>query len=217
MKTKIAVTMVALVTIAFLAGCATVVPKVTVPVVKEAPKTYDLYNLYLTTDAQQETGVSRNLVKLGVGETITVYARGCTGDKWSETGGEWFVLPEDVTVEWIPDKELEVTPTVGHVVTIKLVSKPDVVTFVKAVITTKDGKKVEQLFMVDPDGEVQETIQKTRAKAVANIRNAGGTAHEVVIVNEAWRILIIESEANPGNKVINQARYYYFKQVMRLM
>ncbi len=214
MKTKIAVTMVALVTIAFLAGCATVAPKVTVPVVKEAPKTYDLYDLYLTTDAQQWRLECSGLVKLGMGETITVYARGRSS---LETGGKWFVLPEDVTVEWVPDKELEVTPTVGHVVTIKLVSKPDVVTFVKAVITTKDGKKVEQLFMVDPDGEVQETIQKTRAKAVANIRNAGGTTYESVIVNEAWRILILESEANPGNKVIEQARYYYFTQVMRLM
>jgi len=77
MKSKIAKTMTALVTILFLLGCASV-SKVKVPAAKESPKTYDLYDLYLTKDAQQMTGVAKDAVKLNVGETVTIYARGCS-------------------------------------------------------------------------------------------------------------------------------------------
>lgn len=146
MKSKIAKTMTALVTILLLAGCAGV-SKVKVPVAKEAPKTYDLYDLYLTKDAQQMTGVAKDAVKLNVGETVTIYARGCSS---AETGGKWFELPGNVVVTWKADQELEVSPTTGHVVTVKVIKPISTATYVTAVTTAKDGSKIEKLFTVTP-------------------------------------------------------------------
>jgi len=146
MKTKIAKSMVALVAIALIVGCASA-PKVKVPAVKEVTKPYDLYDLYLTKDAQQMTGVPLDNAKLSVGETITIYARGCSS---IEKGGKWFELPADVVVNWKADKELEVTPTTGHVVTVKVVSPISGSAYVTATTTAKDGSKIEKLFTITP-------------------------------------------------------------------
>lgn len=146
MKNKIATIMVALIAIILLVGCPGV-PKVKVPVVKETPKPYDLYDLYLTKDAQQMTGVPLDSATLSVGETITIYARGCSS---IETGGKWFELPADVVVNWKADRELEVTPTTGHVVTVKVVSPISVSAYVTATTTAKDGSKIEKLFTITP-------------------------------------------------------------------
>jgi len=144
--------MMALVAIALLVGCASVtkvkmpVVKET-PIVKEAPKTYDLYDLYLTKDPQQMTGVARDMAKLSVGETVTIYARGCSS---IETGGKWFELPADVVVTWKADRKLEVTPTTGHVVTVKVISPISVSAYVTATTTAKDGSKIEKGFTITP-------------------------------------------------------------------
>lgn len=144
MKNKIASMMVALVIIAMLVACAGV-PEVKVPAVKKAP-TYELGDLYLTTDAKQMTGVARDSVKLGVGENVVIYARGMST---IETGGAWFELPADVVVNWKADRGLEVTPTVGHIVTVKVVEPIEGAAFVTATTTTKAGKKIEALFTVE--------------------------------------------------------------------
>ncbi|MGC8823521.1 MAG: hypothetical protein ACP5PZ_02860 [Bacteroidales bacterium] len=93
------------------------------------------------------TGVAQDKAKLGMGETVTVYARGCSS---IETGGKWFVLPADVVVAWKADKELEVTPTTGHVVTIKVIAPISGSAYVTATTTAKDGSKIEKLFTVTP-------------------------------------------------------------------
>ncbi|MEA3311540.1 MAG: hypothetical protein U9Q76_04910 [candidate division WOR-3 bacterium] len=144
MKGRIAATMVALVAIAMLVGCAAV-QKVKVPKVEKAPEC-ELGGLYLTTDARQMTGVDRDHAKLAVGETVVIYARGMST---IETGGKWFELPADVVVTWKADRELEVTPATGHVVTVKVVEPMSVASFVTATTTTKAGEKVEKLFTVE--------------------------------------------------------------------
>jgi len=144
MKGRIAATMVALVAIAFCVGCAGV-QKVKVPE-KVMPTKYELADLYLTTDSKQMTGVARDHIKLAVGETVVIYARGASS---IETGGKWFELPADVVVTWKADRELEVTPTTGHVVTVKVVEPISVASFVTATTTTKTGEKVEKLFTVE--------------------------------------------------------------------
>ena len=152
MKIKIATMMVTLVAIALLVGCASVtkvkmpVVKET-PIVKETPKTYDLYDLNLTKDPHQMTGVPVDHAKLAVGETVTIYARGGSS---IETGGKWFELPADVVVTWKADRELEVTPTTGHVVTVKVISPMSVAAYVTATTTAKDGSKIEKLFTITP-------------------------------------------------------------------
>ncbi len=140
MKGKFIVKIMALLAITFIVGCA-VVPKIKVPAVGKAP-VYELDGLYLTTDARQMTGVDRSSAKLGVGETVVIYARG------KSTDGKWFELPADVVVNWRADLELEVTPASGHVVTVKVIKPISVVAYVTATTTTEDGKKTETLFSV---------------------------------------------------------------------
>jgi len=144
MKAKILTTMMALLAIVLLVGCASV-PKVKVPAVQKAP-VYELGGLYLTTDEKQMTGVARDHVKLGVGETVVIYARGMST---IETGGKWFELPADVVVNWKADRELEVTPTTGHVVTVKVIEPISTSSFVRATTTTKKSEKIEKLFTVE--------------------------------------------------------------------
>ncbi|MFN3550680.1 MAG: hypothetical protein ACK4WJ_02580 [Endomicrobiia bacterium] len=133
----------ALVTIGILSSCAKV-PKLQVPSVKPTPK-YELGGLYLTTDAKQMSGVARDSIKLGVGESAVIYARGMST---IETGGKWFELPSDVVVNWKADRELEVTPTVGHVVTVKVVRPISGAAYLTATTTDKSGKKIESILAV---------------------------------------------------------------------
>ncbi len=145
MKKRITVSIMTLCAIVLLVGCAGVPMKVKVPALEKAP-VYELDGLYLTTDPKQMTGVARDHIKLGVGETVVIYAR---GKSTIETGGKWFELPADVVVDWKTDSELEVTPTTGHMVTVKLIkSLNEGSAFAKAVTTTKDGKKIDAIFMV---------------------------------------------------------------------
>ena len=147
MKTKIITMMLSLVAVALLVGCAGVpevgLLKVKLPKVEKAP---ELGGLYLTTDLKQMTGVARDHVKLGVGESVVIYAR---GQSTIETGGKWFELPADVVVNWKAGRELEVTPTTGHVVTVKVVEPISVTAYVTATTTTKAGEKLEMLFTVE--------------------------------------------------------------------
>jgi len=141
MKRRITAMTVALVAIAFLVGCAGV-PKVKVPeVIPE--KHGELTYLYLTTDAKKMTGVAQNYAIMTVGESIIVYARG--GD---ETG-KWFELPADVVVNWKPGRELEVTPTTGHVVTVKAIGPAGEIPFLEVTATTQDGKKIEGTMQIE--------------------------------------------------------------------
>lgn len=146
MKTTIVKAMLKLFAITLLVGCAGMA-KVKAPVAKETPKTYDLYDLYLTKEANQMTGVAQDKAKLGVGESVTIYARGCSS---VETGGKWFELPADVVISWKADGELEVTPTTGHVVTVKVVKPIAVSAYVTATTTAKNGSKIEKLFTITP-------------------------------------------------------------------
>ena len=146
MRNKITTMIVVLVAMTLLVSCASA-PKLKVSEVKEAPKTYDLYDLYLTKDAQQMTGVARDMAKLSVGETVTVYARGCSS---IETDGKWFVLPANVVISWKADRELEVTPITGHIVTIRMIKPISVSAYVTATTTAKDGSKIEKLFTITP-------------------------------------------------------------------
>ncbi len=144
---KVVSGMMALFTLTLIIGCAGA-PKVKVP--KEVPtptpkQQYELEDLYLTTDANQMSGTPIDHAKLGVGETIVIYARGMSS---IETGGKWFKLPDDVVVNWKADPELEVTPTTGHEVTVKVIKPISGAAYVTATTTTKDGKKIEKTFTV---------------------------------------------------------------------
>lgn len=143
MKTKAGILVMLFFAIVLLVGCPGL-PKM--PVVKETLQTYDLYDLYLTTDVQQMTGVPKDHVKLGLGETVVVYARGCSS---LETGGKWFELSPDIVVNWKSDPELEVTPTTRHMVTVKVIKPISVAAYVTAITTNKAGQKVEKIFTVE--------------------------------------------------------------------
>ncbi len=141
MKGKIATAMVTLGAIALLIGCAGV-PKIEAP--KVIPEKHGkLAYLYLTTDIKKMTGVAQSYAKMAVGETMVIYVRG--GD---ETG-KWFKLPADVVVNWKPDREIEVTPTIGHIVTVKAVSSAAVASFLEATAMTKDGNKIEAMMQIE--------------------------------------------------------------------
>jgi lipoprotein-anchoring transpeptidase ErfK/SrfK len=143
MKAKIATMMVVLVTIALFVGCAGV--QKAKDLAAEKPQAYELGGLFLTKDEKQMTGIAKDSAKLGVGETIVIYAR---GQSTVETGGKVFELPADVVVEWKADNELEVTPNVGHIVTVKLVKPIEVAAYVTATTTTKTGQKIEAGFTI---------------------------------------------------------------------
>lgn len=115
-----------------------VVPEVKVPI----PERYELDDLYFAGDAKKMTGVSLGNVELGVGETVIIYVRGASN-------GKWFELPADVVVSWEADRELEVSPTTGHVVTVKVVKPIENFSFVTATTINKDGKKIEAQLMVE--------------------------------------------------------------------
>ena len=82
-------------------------------------------------------------VKLAVGESVVIYARG------NSTEGKWFKLPLHVAVTWKADRELQVTPTSGHTVTVRVVKPISTTAYVTAVTTAKNGKKIEALFTIE--------------------------------------------------------------------
>lgn len=141
MKGKIATAMVTLGAIALLIGCAGM-PKVKAP--KVIPEKHGkLAYLYLTTDIKKMTGVAQTYAKMAVGKSMVVYVRG--GDKT----GKWFKLPADVVVNWKPDREIEVTPTIGHVVTVKAISPAAAGSYLEATAMTKDGNKIEAMMAIE--------------------------------------------------------------------
>lgn len=101
----------------------------------------ELSGLYLTTDKTQMTGVPRDSAKLSVHESIIIYVRGMD-DK-----GKWFILPEDVKISWKADNELEVNPDAGTEVTVKVLKKT-VVTYVTAIVETKDERRIKKEFAI---------------------------------------------------------------------
>ncbi len=133
MKSKVTLTIAVILITALMIGCAQL--GTVKQVAKEVgPRT--LTGLNVTRDAKQMSGVPISVAKLAVGESVVLYARG-------SDNGKWFELPADVVVNWKADSELEVNPTTGHVVTVKVVSPISAVAFVTATTTTKDGKKLE--------------------------------------------------------------------------
>lgn len=109
-------------------------------------KYYELDGLYLTTDEKQMNGVAMDHVKLRVGEFVVVYARGMST---VDTGAQWFKLPSHVAVTWKADSELQVAPASGHTVTVRVVKPIAVTSYVTAVTTAKNGKKIEAIFTVE--------------------------------------------------------------------
>jgi hypothetical protein len=138
MKTRITVLTLVLGPIIFLTCCASV-PK--------SPE-YQLTGLYVTMDAEQMSGTPKNHAKLGVGDTMVIYARGMSS---RATGQKWFILPSDVEVDWSADEALEVIPTEGHKVTLRVVkpisNEAKVSAFTVITRVTKiDGDNVSMLF-----------------------------------------------------------------------
>lgn len=101
----------------------------------------ELSGLYLTTDRTQMNGVPGDSVTLSVNESITVYARGM------DDRGKWFELSDDAAITWKADNELEVTPTAGPEVKVKVVKKA-VVSYATATVLTKEGQKIKEEFAV---------------------------------------------------------------------
>ncbi len=144
MRSKIITVVGVLSTVVLLVSC-TGAPKVSKPEVKvPLPEKHGgLTYLYLTGNAEQMSGVAPTMRTMKVGESIVIYARG--GD---ETG-KWFKLPNDVVVNWKAGKELEITPTTGHVITVKAVGPAGEIPFLEATAVTKDGTKVEGTLQIE--------------------------------------------------------------------
>lgn len=126
-----------------LGGCPA--PSLKVPITEKIV-THELADLYLTTDPNQMSGVPKEYAKLGPNESITIYARGVTS---IETGSKWFILPEDTIVNWKATEGVEITPTKGHAVMVKVVNPTSKTIFITATTTTKEGKKIERIFTIE--------------------------------------------------------------------
>jgi len=96
-----------------------------------------LAGLYLTYDPNQMKGIAPDEVLLDTGESKTLYARGQSS---IDTDGQWFVLPPDVVVSWRGGQGVEVTPTEGQVVTVKVTGPLPATGFVQVQATTTDYK-----------------------------------------------------------------------------
>ena len=108
MKSKIAVSMVALVTIALLVGCASV-PKVKTSVIKAEPLAKIL--VYVGEVPLGESGRSAAGTEINIGGTVVFTAQGRDASS----------NPIAVNHTWTPNKPgiVEITPTVGSKVTVK--------------------------------------------------------------------------------------------------
>jgi hypothetical protein len=107
-----------------------------------APADFKLSGMVLTVDPEQLSGIPQDHVKLGVGESVTVYARGLDAD------GKWCPLPTGLAVSWRSDRELELAPKTGETVTARLVSEPKVSAMATA-RTVVQRKRMQRLFTVE--------------------------------------------------------------------
>lgn len=111
MKGRIATVMVALVTIAFLVGCAGMpgMPKVKVPAIKEAPLAKIL--VYVGEVPLGESGRSADGTEINIGGMVVFTAQG----RASEGN------PIAVNPTWTPSKPgiVEITPAVGSKVAVR--------------------------------------------------------------------------------------------------
>jgi len=98
--------------------------------------------IMLTTDPDQMSGVPQDHVKLAVGETVTVYARG------QDAEGKWCLLPQGLPVKWRSDRELELSSKTGETVTARLASEPKVSAMATA-RTVVHKKRMQRLFTVE--------------------------------------------------------------------
>ena len=142
MKKHTIATMIALYIVLMLLACVGT-SEISEQPASPAFKYHELDGLYLTIDGKQMNGVAMDHVKLAVGESVVIYARG------NSTEGKWFKLPLHVAVTWKADRELQVTPTSGHTVTVRVVKPISTTAYVTAVTTAKNGKKVDALFTIE--------------------------------------------------------------------
>lgn len=98
--------------------------------------------LNLTTDKAQMEGVPRDHVHLGLGETVTVYARGV------DESGKWCTLPDGLVLKWRHDRDLQIVPGPGQTASVKLVGTPRV-SAVATARTTVGKKKLQRTFTVE--------------------------------------------------------------------
>jgi len=152
MKSKIAVSMVALVTIALLVGCASV-PKVQVPVVKEAPTVKETPIPEKTGEADRiamyHSGkeVMNEEFNLGVGESIELESR-----VFDENGKVTKLMPTweaedlvDVGTWEKSEAALKIEPEVGNKVKVTVIGTGLKKTSkVNAVYVRADGKKIKE-------------------------------------------------------------------------
>jgi len=101
-----------------------------------------LSGINLTVDPEQMSGVPQDHVKMAVGESVTVYARGLDAD------GKWCPLPSGLAIKWRSDRELELAPRTGDMVTARLLSAPNVSAMATARAVV-DKKKLQRLFTVE--------------------------------------------------------------------
>lgn len=101
-----------------------------------------LSGINLTVDPDQMSGTPQDHVKLAVGDSVTVYARGLDAD------GKWCPLPPGLAIKWRADRELEISPRTGDTVTAHLLRAPKVSAMATA-RTVVDKKKLQRLFTVE--------------------------------------------------------------------
>ena len=101
-----------------------------------------LAGLNLTTDPEQMSGVPKDHVQLGVGESVKIYARG------QDESGKWCPLPPGLNIRWRSDRELDIEPKTGDTVTARLRNAPKVSAMATA-RTVVEKKKLQRLFTVE--------------------------------------------------------------------
>ncbi len=117
---------------------------------EEDTPTYELGGLYFATTPDKMSGADQSMLKVALGDSIIVYARGAST---IAKGGRWFELPEDVIVTWegttaAARRQLEITPDTAHVVTIKVIEQIPAMAMVRATATTPEGKEVRHTLTI---------------------------------------------------------------------
>jgi len=101
-----------------------------------------LASINFSTSPDQMSGVSKDHLRLSVGEVVTLFIRG------EDPEGKWFQLPMGLETKWEADKELDIRPDQWDTVSVKLLEPPKVNAMATVRATNPAGQKIERILTV---------------------------------------------------------------------
>jgi hypothetical protein len=101
-----------------------------------------LAGINFSMNPDQMSGVSKDHLRLSVGEVVTLFIRG------QDPEGKWFQLPMGLETKWEADKELDIRPDQWDTVTVKLLEPPKVNATATMRAVNPAGQKLEKKLTV---------------------------------------------------------------------